>query len=80
MNRSSDFTPKFKPGDKVIFNGQDEHQRRWGGNDDANLFLTVGQEYVIESVAAHSWHTKLRLRYIDGRFNSVCFGLTGSEL
>ena len=71
--------PRFKVGDIVVFRGQSDAQRRWGGNDDANI-LTKGREYTVESVAFHSWHTKLRLRYVEGRFNSVCFGLVGSEL
>ena len=41
---------------------------------------TKDREYVVEGVAFHSWHTKLQLRYVEGRFNSVCFGLVGSEL
>ena len=73
------YVPKFKPGDRVIFNGQTEEQRRWGGNSDAS-FLIVGHEYIVETVATHSWHTKLGLRHVTGRFNSVCFGLVGSEL
>ncbi len=72
--------PSFKVGDIVVFRGQSDAQRRWGGNDDAEAILTKGREYTVESVAFHSWHTKLRLRYVEGRFNSVCFGLVGSEL
>ncbi len=72
--------PSFKVGDIVVFRGQSDAQRRWGGNDDAEAILTRGREYTVESVAFHSWHTKLRLRYVEGRFNSVCFGLVGSEL
>ena len=70
---------KFKVGDIVVFRGQSDAQRRWGGNDDANI-LTKGREYIVEGVALHSWHTKIQLRYVEGRFNSVCFGLVGSEL
>lgn len=72
--------PSFKVGDIVVFRGQSDAQRRWGGNDDANIILTKGREYIVEGVAFHSWHTKLQLRYVEGRFNSVCFGLVGSEL
>ena len=71
--------PSFKVGDIVVFRGQSDAQRRWGGNDDANI-LNKGQEYVVEGVAFHSWHTKIRLEHVEGRFNSVCFGLVGSKL
>ena len=67
----------FQPDDIVVFTGQSEAQRRWGGNDDANEFLIVGKEYVVESVVIHSQHTKLKLRNKNGRFNSVCFDLVG---
>ena len=67
----------FQPDDIVVFTGQSEAQRRWGGNDDANEFLIVGKEYVVESVVIHSQHTKLKLRNKNGRFNSVCFNLVG---
>ena len=67
----------FQPDDIVVFTGQSEAQRRWGGNDDANEFLIVGKEYVVESVVIYSQHTKLKLRNKNGRFNSVCFDLVG---
>ena len=67
----------IQPDDIVVFTGQSEAQRRWGGNDDANEFLIVGKEYVVESVVIYSQHTKLKLRNKNGRFNSVCFDLVG---
>ena len=67
----------FQPDDIVVFTGQSEAQRRWGGNEDANKFLIVGKEYVVESVVIYSQHTKLKLRNKNGRFNSVCFDLVG---
>ena len=73
------YTPKFKVGDKVVFNGQTKEQQNWGGNSDAS-HLIVGREYIVEGVVTHSWHTKLMLRYVTGKFNSVCFSLVGSEL
>ncbi len=69
------FTPAFKAGDVVVFKGQSEEQRKWGGNADANSYLIVGQEYVVSSVEVRSWHTKLSLSNVTGRFNSVCFTL-----
>ena len=67
----------FMPDDVVVFTGQTKEQQNWGGNDDANEFLIVGREYVVESVVRHSQHTKLKLRNKNGRFNSVCFDLVG---
>ena len=68
---------RFQPDDVVVFTGQTDAQRRWGGNDDANEFLIVGREYIVESVVTYSQHTKLKLRNKNGRFNSVCFDLVG---
>lgn len=59
-------------GDKVKFTGCSKEQERWGGND-STAKLTEGAEYVVSDVEVHSWHTKIRLEGIDGRFNSVCF-------
>ena len=71
------FQTEFNVDDVVVFTGQSEEQRRWGNNDDANEFLIVGKEYVVESVVRYSQHTKLKLRNKNGRFNSVCFDLVG---
>ena len=67
--------PQFQEGDTVVFKGQTDEQRDWGGNDDAAFALQVGRTYTVEKVEEHSWHTKLYLKYVAGRFNSVCFGL-----
>ena len=67
----------FQPDDIVVFKGQTEEQRRWGNNDDANEFLIVGKEYIVDSVVIYSQHSKLKLRNKNGRFNSVCFELVG---
>jgi len=67
----------FQPDDVVVFKGQSDAQRRWGNNDDANEFLIIGREYIVESVVIYSQHTKLKLRNKNGRFNSVCFDLVG---
>ncbi len=69
------YTPRFQSRDVVVFKGQSEEQRKWGSNDDANACLKPGQEYVIASVDVHSWHTKLSLCDVKGRFNSACFDL-----
>ena len=63
-------------GQVVRFTGQTKEQQNWGGNDDANAKLVVGEEYVIRKIETHSWHTKLHFENIEGRFNSVCFELS----
>ena len=63
----------FKKGDKVIYTGSSNEQVRWGGNDDPRECLIQGHIYMIEKVETHSWHTKLHLRGVYGRFNSVSF-------
>ena len=63
----------MKKGDTVIFTGATEEQIKWGGNDDPNQFLKVGDKAIIEAKEVHSWHTKLYLVGIPGMFNSVSF-------
>ena len=63
----------LRKGDKVKFLGCSEEQINWGNNDDPNKLLFVGDKYIIDKVEVHSYHTKLTLRGVSGRFNSVCF-------
>jgi len=63
----------LKVGDIVRFIGCSPEQIRWGNNDDPNLQLFVGDKYYVEHVKIHSQHTKIQLRGIVGKFNSVCF-------
>lgn len=63
----------FRIGDKVIYTGSSDAQVRWGSNDDPTKVLIAGDTYQIEKVEVHSWHTKLHLRGIKGKFNSVSF-------
>ena len=63
----------FKVGDKVIYLGCTEEQTNWGGNDDPSKVLIEGCIYYLEKIEEHSSHTKLTLRNILGKFNSVCF-------
>ena len=58
---------------KVKFIGCSDEQVRWGGNDDPREVLAVGDVYEVERTDVHSWHTKVKLKGIDGNFNSVCF-------
>lgn len=61
-------------GDKVIFIGSNETRVNWGGNDDPyKMGLVEGEDYTVWGVEVHSWHTKINLKGIDGRFNSASF-------
>lgn len=53
----------------------DDIQVKWGTCADPRGLLTVGEEYEVERIEIHSWHTKIFLKGIDsGRgFNDVSF-------
>lgn len=63
----------FKAGDHVVYVGCSDEQVRWGNNNDPRGILMENQKYYIEKVEVHSQHTKLTLRAVSGKFNSVCF-------
>ena len=63
----------FKAGDNVKYLGCIEEQTNWGSNDNPKGLLFEGDVYYVEKVEIHSWHTKLYLRGVRGKFNSVCF-------
>jgi hypothetical protein len=63
----------FRAGQTVKFIGCSKEQIAWGNNTDPTGILIVGDKYYVEKVEVHSTHTKLTLRGIYGRFNSVCF-------
>ncbi|KKP51573.1 MAG: hypothetical protein UR43_C0019G0016 [candidate division TM6 bacterium GW2011_GWF2_33_332] len=65
----------MKIGDKVKFVSADDDQVKWGSNDDPRLVLNTDDVYEIESIEVHSWHTKIYLKGIKGKFNSVSFKL-----
>jgi len=58
---------------RVKYIGCTDEQVRWGGNDDPRTVLEEGQEYEVEEKEVHSWHTKIKLVGVEGKFNSVCF-------
>ena len=58
---------------KVIYTGATIEQVNWGSNDDPRGILKEGQEYEVENEDVHSWHTKIKLKDIDGVFNSASF-------
>jgi hypothetical protein len=59
-------------GDKVKFIGCSKEQIAWGNNDSPYM-LILGRIYTVEIVEVHSQHTKISLKGITGKFNSVCF-------
>ena len=63
----------FKVGDQVRYLGSTEEQVKWGSNKNPKGLLFEGDVYYVERVEVHSWHTKLTLRGVHGKFNSVCF-------
>lgn len=63
----------FRAGNYVKYIGCSKEQIAWGNNDDPNIVLFLGDTYYVETVEVHSQHTKLTLRGIYGKFNSVCF-------
>ena len=58
---------------KVKYIGCSKEQINWGGNDDPRTMLKVGEIYEVAKEEVHSWHTKIFLVGIEGKFNSVCF-------
>ncbi len=58
---------------RVKFIGATDEQINWGGNDDPREALKEGDVYLVEKESVHSWHTKVKLKDIDGWFNSVSF-------
>jgi hypothetical protein len=63
----------FRAGNTVKFIGCSKEQVQWGNNTDPKGILIVGDKYYVEHVEVHSHHTKLTLRGVSGKFNSVCF-------
>jgi hypothetical protein len=63
----------MRSGDTVKFLGCSKEQIQWGGCDDPNPHLFVGDKYYVEHVEVYSQYTKIQLRGVKGKFNSVCF-------
>lgn len=63
----------IRVGQSVRFIGCSKEQIAWGNNDNPNGILFVGDKYYVEHVEVHSQHTKIELRGVKGKFNSVCF-------
>lgn len=63
--------------DRVKFLGCTAEQQRWGNNDFPPCI--VGRVYTVTDVEVHSQHTKISLKGMVGKFNSVCFLLVNSN-
>ena len=75
--------PKFsygeiKEGDFVKFVGCSKEQVAWGNNTDPEDLLVPGGVYFVQQMIVKSSHTKLILRGVEGKFNSVCFERLGN--
>ena len=66
----------YKPvvGDSVTYHGWIQEQVNWGNNDTPSM-LIVGRQYTIDYVESHKWHTKVGIKGVVGKFNSVHFTL-----
>jgi len=64
---------KIKEGDFVKFVGCTKEQVAWGNNTDPEDLLVYGGIYFVQQMIVKSSHTKLILRGVEGKFNSVCF-------
>lgn len=64
----------MKEGLRLKYTGNvSEEQIHWGGCTDPREVLTPDKEYEVEEVIVHSWHTKIIVKGIDGKFNSAWF-------
>lgn len=59
-------------GDNVKFLGYIKEQVLWGNNDTPSM-LILDHVYEIVDVDVRRQHTKVQLKDIDGKFNSVHF-------
>ena len=64
---------EIRQGDYVKFIGCTKEQIHWGNNTDPNDLLIYGGIYYVQEMIVKSSHTKLILRGVEGKFNSVCF-------
>lgn len=69
---------RIKVGDYVKFIGCTREQINWGNNTDPEDLLMVNGVYYVQDMIIKSSHTKLILRGVKGKFNSVCFERLGN--
>ena len=62
----------IRVGDNVRFLGWTKEQVAWGNNDTPYMLIR-DRIYVITDVDIHRQHTKVQLKGILGKFNSVHF-------
>jgi uncharacterized protein affecting Mg2+/Co2+ transport len=62
----------MKVGDNVRFLGWTKEQVAWGNNDTPYM-LILDRVYTITDVDVHHQHTKVQIKGVVGRFNSVHF-------
>lgn len=61
---------KAQKGHKVVYTGASEDQASFAGCTDPRSVLTEGAEYTVDHTEPHSWHTKVVLEGVAGKFNS----------
>lgn len=69
---------EIKEGDYVKFVGCTREQINWGNNTDPENLLVPGGVYFVQQMIVKSSHSKLILRGVEGKFNSVCFERLGN--
>jgi hypothetical protein len=69
---------EIKEGDYVKFGGCTREQVNWGNNTDPENLLVPGGVYFVQQMIVKSSHSKLILRGVEGKFNSVCFERLGN--
>jgi hypothetical protein len=69
---------EIREGDYVKFVGCTREQVNWGNNTDPEDILVHGGVYYVQELIIKSSHTKLILRGVEGKFNSVCFERLGN--
>ena len=62
-----------RAGDKIRLVNDSTDISNWGSGESARDKLIMRGVYEVEDVRVHSWHTKLKLKGIDGWFNSAHF-------
>jgi len=75
--KNSYYIEVIEKDDYVKYTGCTKEQVRWGNNDDPEPLLVHGGIYYVQDTIIKSSHTKLILRGVKGKFNSVCFERIG---
>lgn len=66
----------FKKNEIIQYYMPNQAAVNWGNNDDPEKTLVLNEYYEISEIEEHTWHTKLILKGIEGKFNSVHFRKT----